>query len=679
MFKFTRSQILRIIKGAFVSLIKFALMQRIVLLLVALCPFLGNAQIYGYEKCANAKSHSNPNQSKSTDIASDEELKYDVKYVKLDIGMANNTTYITDGHVTTIAQVKSTPFTIYVFELLNDISLDSVKINGTIRPVTTNGDVRTVSLSSALSVGDLFTADVYYHGQGNVNNGFFSGISTEVDQDYNFRATWTLSESYHAYEWWPCKQLLTDKIDSADVWITVASNLKAGSNGVLTNITSLPGNKKRYEWKSRHPIAYYLISAAVANYQEYNVYAHPAALQGDSILIQNYIYNTQAVLNDYQDGIDSTSQLVEFLSDIYGLYPFYDEKYGHCQTPIGGGMEHQTMTTLYGFDFTLVAHELGHQWFGDNVTCGTWGDIWVNEGFASYTEYLALEHFRSPAEARNWMDYAHAYAMFNPGGSVFCTDTTNEGRIFSTRLTYKKGGAIIHSLRFEIDNDSLFFAALRQYQQTYADSNAIGNDMKTVFENASGLDLTDFFNQWYFGEGYPTFNLQYNQSNNQTIIVVSETTSAPTVTPFFKTPLELTLNSAQGDTTVRIYVGQNNQQFIFNWDNPIQSIDIDPNQWILNAVGSVTPNPNLVGLQTSAIDAKLNIYPVPATNQLTVSAVKAIKDIRLFDMTGRAIASYTSTGENTMLDISNLSAGAYIIEVSFNDVAGTIKGLIVKE
>jgi aminopeptidase N len=654
-------------------------MQRIVLLLVALCPLWLNAQVYGFEKCANVKSHNNPNQSKSTDIASNEELKYDVKYHKLELSLTNTSTYITAGKVTTIAQVTSTPFTIFVFELLNDISLDSVKIGGVIRPFTTNGNVRTVSLVSALSVGDVFTAEIFYHGQGNVNNGFFSGISTETDGDYNFNATWTLSESYHAYEWWPCKQALTDKIDSSDVWITVASNLKAGSNGVLTNITSLPGNKKRYEWKSRHPIAYYLISVAVANYQDYSIYAHPTALQGDSILIQNYIYNTQAVFNDYQDGIDSTRQLVEFLSDIYGLYPFYDEKYGHCQTPIGGGMEHQTMTTLYGFDFTLVAHELGHQWFGDNVTCGTWGDIWVNEGFASYTEYLSLEHFRSPAEARNWIDYAHAYAMFNPGGSTFCTDTTNEGRIFSTRLTYKKGGAIIHSLRFEVNNDSLFFVALRQYQQTYADSNAIGNDMKSVFENVSGLDLTDFFDQWYFGEGYPTISLEWNQDTSQTILVVSETTSEPNATPFFKTSLELTLNSAQGDTTVRIYVDQNNQQFVFNWNNPIQSIDVDPNQWILNTVGSITQNPNLVSVSAAEVDTKLNIYPVPATNQLTVSAAKAIKGIRLFDMTGRAIESYAGTGENTTLDISNLSAGAYIIEVSFNGITGTVKRLIVKD
>lgn len=654
-------------------------MQRIVLLVVALCPMWLNAQVYGFEKCANVKSLHTPNQSKSVDIASDEELKYDTKYHKLEVEMTNTSTYISNGKVTTIAQVISSPFTIYVFELLNDLSLDSVKINGNIRPFTTSGNVRTVSLASALSIGTVFTAEIYYHGQGNVNNGFFSGISTDTDQDYNVDATWTLSESFHAYEWWPCKQLLTDKIDSSDVCITVANGLKAGSNGVLTNVTSLPGNKKRYEWKSRHPIDYYLISASVANYQDYSIYAHPANLPNDSILIQNYIYNDPSVLNDWQAGIDSTRQLVEFFSDVYGLYPFADEKYGHCQAPIGGGMEHQTMTTLYGFDFTIVAHELGHQWFGDNVTCGSWKDIWVNEGFASYSEYLALEHFRTASEARGWMDYAHAYAMFNPGGSTYCTDTTNENRIFSTRLTYMKGGAIIHSIRFEVNNDSLFFAGLRQYQQDRGDSTGKGSDIQATFENISGLDLTDFFNQWYYGEGYPTISLQWNQDNGQTFLVVTETTSVPNVTPFFKTSLELKLGSAQGDTTVRVYVDHDGQEFVFNWDNPITTISIDPNQWILNQVGSVVHNTNLVSVPTIEVDTTLNIYPVPTNNQLTVSSAKNIKGIRLFDMTGRAIESYPGTGEKTTIDIAGLDSGAYVVEVSFRDIAGTVKRLVIKE
>ena len=155
----------------------------------------------------------------------------------------------------------------------------------------------------------------------------------------------------------------------------------------------MPGNKLRYEWKSNYPIAYYLISFAVSEYQEYNIYAHPAGMGGDSLLIQNFIYDAPGCLDYYKAGIDETVGMVELFSDLYSLYPFHQEKYGHCLTAIGGGMEHQTMSTMGNFNFGLVAHELGHMWFGDNVTCATWSDIWINEGFATYTDYLAREKF----------------------------------------------------------------------------------------------------------------------------------------------------------------------------------------------------------------------------------------------------------------------------------------------
>ena len=111
--------------------------------------------------------------------------------------------------------------------------------------------------------------------------------------------------------------------------------------------------------------------------------------------------------------------MIEVYSDLMGLYPFYEEKYGHCLAQIGGGMEHQTMTTLGGFNFGLVSHELGHMWFGDNVTCATWSDIWINEGFASYAEYLAREHLISVADARSYMTSNNNYAMSQPDGSIY--------------------------------------------------------------------------------------------------------------------------------------------------------------------------------------------------------------------------------------------------------------------
>jgi aminopeptidase N len=198
---------------------------------------------------------------------------------------------------------------------------------------------------------------------------------------------------------------------------------------------------------------------SVSKYVEYNVFAHPAG-STDSILIQNYIYDNPATLQNFKNDIDETADFLEYFSTIYGPYPFPNEKYGHCMAPLGGGMEHQTMTTQGTFSKGLTSHELAHQWFGDHVTCGSWADIWVNEGFATYSEYLMLSKLY-PNEASAEMSGNHNQVLQQAGGAVWVEDSLNGSRLFSGRLTYAKGAAIIHTFRFIMNNDSAFFRALK--------------------------------------------------------------------------------------------------------------------------------------------------------------------------------------------------------------------------
>ncbi len=238
--------------------------------------------------------------------------------------------------------------------------------------------------------GGSISAQIYYHGSP-PEGGFFSGVTTDYSSAWQKHVTWTLSEPFSAKSWFPVKQVLEDKADSVWVFLTTASTNKVGSQGLLTNVVDVGNNKVRYEWKSSYPIDYYLISFSVADYMDYSIYAHPEEMDTDSLLIQNYIYNNPENLAGKKPDLDNTAEIMELYCNLFTLYPFYKEKYGHCETQLGGGMEHQTMSTMGNFSFHLVAHELGHMWFGDNVTCATWSDIWINEGFATYTDCLAHE------------------------------------------------------------------------------------------------------------------------------------------------------------------------------------------------------------------------------------------------------------------------------------------------
>jgi aminopeptidase N len=326
---------------------------------------------------------------------------YDVTFYGLDLGLERNSVYIT-GSVTTHANVKSAPLSVFAFELHPNYTIASVTINGAQQSnITRNGSNVSVNLTTIVPAKGKVVAVISYSGTapngGNAAIG--NGFNTARESQWGNDVTWSLSEPYAAYEWWPTKQVLTDKADSVHVAVTTSPENKVGSNGLLTNTVTLPSGKVRYEWKSRYPIDYYLISVAVSDYEEYVQFANPAGAT-KPIPVVNYVY--KGSLANYKNQIDFTPPLIEHFSELFTLYPFALEKYGHSMAPIGGGMEHQTMTTQSTFTFTLTAHELAHQWFGDNVTCASWQDIWLNEGFASYAEYRPCSIFQPMLPKAGW-------------------------------------------------------------------------------------------------------------------------------------------------------------------------------------------------------------------------------------------------------------------------------------
>lgn len=576
---------------------------------------LSNAQ----HPCAHNKINQQQLVKSHKSIAGQE--KYDLHYVKLNLQLDNQSVAIQKGAATLKGKVVVPTADELILELIDEYQIDSIILDGQNVFYSHNNDILTIFPSPFLSLNDEFEVSIYYNGMAPGGGGFFGGIFNDVSPSWGAQVTWTLSQPFSANTWWPCKQELTDKIDSSEVWLTVPNSLKAGSNGLLQQEVNLPNNLTRFEWKHQHPIDYYLISLAVGPYIEYNF---NASLPGttDQVFVQNFIYDNPATLNQFQSDIDETADMLFVFSDLFGLYPFRNEKYGHCMAPLSGGMEHQTMTTQGFFFAGLTAHELGHQWFGNQVTCKDWGHIWINEGFASYCEYIYAESVNY-ANAQQEMLQVHNNVMNQAGGSVFVPNPTNENRIFDSRLSYNKGSALVHMIRHWVNDDDLFYDAMKAFQIQYKNSNAVAEDFINVIEDETNVAMTNFLSHWYYGEGYPIYEGLYNDNNNQLVVQLNQNSSMPSITPFFDSYIELGVEFINGsDTTLRVYHTADGQQYLFPIDKEVYTISIDPNNWILNRDNGFAKDDNLtyVSVNDDFANYSITLFPNPNQHSFTIQA-----------------------------------------------------------
>ena len=618
----------------------------------------------GAHHCSRLKSHSILNQSRSNTLSLDYIAlteEYDINFYFLNVNMERTSTDIS-GVVEIHGKSKVDVLDTVLFELHENLTINSILVDG-VENTTFTRVGSAVIVPANYTNGESFIVSVDYGGTppnaatnplggGGVTNGFSNSWGNQV--------TWTLSEPFSAFEWFPCKQSLSDKADSVYVFVTTDASNMAGSNGLLTNVVDLGNGKERYEWKSNYAIDYYLISIAVAEYVDYSIYANPAGAT-NPILIQNFVYNNPNTLTNYQNEIDNTVSFLEYFSELYGIYPFSNEKYGHCMAPFGGGMEHQTMTSQGWFEDGLTAHELGHQWWGDNVTCETWADIWLNEGFASYSDYLMVEHFESQNNADIQMNDIHVDVMSENGGAVYCVDSLNTNRIFSGRLTYNKGAAIVHTLRFLVNDDVTFFNILKTYQTTFKDSTARLNDFKIIAETVSGLNLTNFFNEWYYGEGFPTYSAEWNKIDDNVVIELSQMSSMGNITPLYTNDIEIKIIGVNGsETTQRFSMNSNSINISIPFTQVVTSIEIDPNNWIVNGVGTIIENTSLVSIKEQADEVL--IYPNPVSNELFISNMSNAEVVNFYDVNGNSVNSVNLFSGLNTISVKSMAKGIYIVK-----------------
>ena len=586
--------------------------------------------------------------------------KYDVGFHHLSLAVERTGTAI-KGSVRTIARSRVAQLDTFLFQLHSNFIVDSILTPSQDRlPFAKMGNVTAVLLPQSVGLNQIIDLTIYYRGTppSGASAAIGNGFSNRASPTYGNQITWSLSEPYSAYEWWPCKQSLQDKIDSCFISITTDTSNKVGSNGNLVSIEPKNNGKHTYHWQTRYAMNYYLVALTVGQYREYVSYAKPKQI-ADSILIQNYIYNATAY-NNNKASIDITAKQLELFSDLFGVYPYHKEKYGHMMAPFSGGMEHQTMSSMGIFNFGIVAHELGHQWFGNHVTCATWSDIWLNEGFASYTEYLAAKYLNSPANALSVLNGMHTSAKAGIG-SVYVTDTNNVSRIFSSALTYEKGGSAVRVLHY-ILGDSLFFDMCRTYLNKHGNGNASTADLAQVCKEVSGKNLDYYFDQWIYGAGFPSYQIKWNYKGGKLFVKLTQS-NAQDANNVFNLSLPLLIRRAgASDTLVYLNNTKSDELFEIGLTDSVNFIQLDPENWILKNV-QVTFDGGLNALSGLNPEEDFLVYPNPAKDVIHFSASQS-RGMRMevYNMLG-VLCLEETIGSEQFVDVRSLEKGIYFYKI----------------
>jgi len=591
---------------------------------------------------------------------------YDVTYHKLEFTVDPAIYFIT-GQVTTTYTALENMSSI-TFDMANELTVTSVTKDGiplTLFSESGNNEL-IITLTSPQQIGTSATVKINYSGVPPVN-----GFASFAAQTHNGTPVlWTLSEPYGARDWWPCKQDLNDKVSSIDVYITAPLQYTSVSNGLeVTQVTT--GNSKTTHFHHGYAIPAYLIAIAVTNYQ---IFTQQAGISPNNFPIVNYLYPENYTTN--VSLLAETLPIMNLFETLFETYPFHNEKYGHAQFGWGGGMEHTTVSFMGDFNRSLIAHELAHQWFGDKITCGTWKDIWLNEGFATYLASLVIENFDGQAAF-----IADKTNMINEitsstGGAVYLTDTeaTSVNRIFSWRLTYNKGAMVLNMLRFKL-GDVKFFQALKSYlaDPALAYGYAITANLKSHLEAAdNGNSLTEFFNDWIYKQGYPIYTITaQNLTGGQVKFVVNQTQSNTSVS-YFEMPVPVRVFGVGGQQIDLVLNNTTNGQiFIENVPFAVTGVQFDPKKDIISKSSTAT-------LVTSDFnfDQSIQIYPNPSSNVLSIDLSEGIEieSATFYTVLGQKIME--TTLQRTW-DISSFASGIHFLSVKTNK--GTKQFKFIKE
>ena len=643
---------------------------------IFLTPFYGE-DIEPKYLCSHEKSASRWQTQNST--LNQNQEKIDIKFYELNLDIDFNSSRI-HGSVTVNGVIGNIYPDFIELDLYDNMTVDSILQNNIPILYLHENDMLKIPLSDiTLDDENLFSLTIFY--QGTPDHCGAGGF--KFDEHQNIGHVWTLSEAYCARSWWPCKDDPSDKADSVNIIISVPIEPAyiVASNGLLSS-TTINNNKKTYFWKERYPITTYLVSLAIYPYTKW-VDQYVSPISSDTMLIEHYVFpdRYEASYPNYS----LTKDMLSFFSELFGEYPFISEKYGHADFTWGGGMEHQTLSSMGSFSQNLMVHELGHSWWGNLITCKTFNDIWLNEGFARYCQALWAEHMYG-REA--YFDFMNNHAYYG-AGTIYVENPSSNSQIFSAGLSYNKASWVLHMLRHKV-GETMFFDILKSYasNDSLSYNAASTSDFQKVCEDISGLDFEQFFQQWIYGEKYPKYELSWWHEGNGIYNVKIDQVQSYN---FFSMPIDLKFSGSAGpmlvDTTIVIENNNSSQLYEFSGFNfLVENVMLDPENWILKeATYSVNEIDNILPDRVEVEKAfpnpfnskvKLSFYINPQFGDTHVS-------VNIFDSRGKIVESLINNefmpGYHTKFwNANGKSSGVYFIQLATDNYIDSQKILFLK-
>lgn len=604
---------------------------------------------------------------------------YDVTFYDIDLKIDPDTETISGTvGVKGISLISS--LNVVELDLSSGLNIESVKNEqGNDLSYTHDSNLLSVTLNNPVSNGNSFNIIIDYDGEPQ-SSGFGSfGFDKYPNNSSGEPMIWSLSEPYGARDWWPCKDTPNDKADSVDISLEVPSELIAASNGTLVG-TEVNGDWTTYHWQERYPIATYLVSVAIHPYKFFLDWYKYSPI--DSMRLEYYVFpdNYDKVQNNYA----LTKDMIGALASRFGEYPFIKEKYGHAEFTWGGCMEHQTLSSMGGYSEALIAHELAHQWWGNMVTCANFQHIWLNEGFATYSEALWYE--KQYGVDRLHSDMSNN--MYFGPGTIYVEDTTSVWNIFHGGLSYAKASWVLHMLR-RVVGDSAFFSGLQEYGDRYRFKSAVTEQFRDVMEEISGMNLDSFFQRWIYGEYYPIYEVVYSQSDNNLLVRINQIQDSN----IFGMPIDIKATFTDGSEST--WVVQNTvRNELFTLPIPdgkaIENMELDPDSWILKKISEIRL---LATLGNGVIPNEFHLYPVypnPFNASITIRFDldnEGEVQLNIFDIKGNKVwqqsARFTAgnhfikwNGKNQ--HGNNVPSGTYFVEANNGTLIKTMKMLLLR-